>query len=92
MFVYRSRNFSKSDDGSCVFVYRVCVSACMSWGCSAVGIGEAEALALESAWYPAKLWDRSLQPFIINFARNSVVRQIRNVAKTAEFQRCDFKV
>ena len=60
--------------------------------CSAVDIGGVGGWASGSAWYLAKLWDLPFSPFITNFARNSVVRQIDNGAKTAEFQRCEFKV
>ncbi len=41
---------------------------------------------------PGEALGSPLQPFITNFACNSVVRQIDNGEKTSEFQRYEFKV
>ena len=92
VLVCRSRNFGNLDAVSCEFIGRLCVSTCVGRGSSAVDIGGVGGWASGSAWYLAKLWDLPFSPFITNFARNSVVRQIDNGAKTAEFQRCEFKV
>ncbi len=56
----------------------------MRWGSGSVGFG--------ICVIPGEALGSPLQPFITNFACNSVVRQIDNGEKTSEFQRYEFKV